>query len=53
MSDTILAQMRRLYHHVVHGGTVTAEDLSRVIQAMERDNSRWLSSFDCAFAKLT
>lgn len=31
-----LAQMRRLYHHAQTGGTVTPDDLSRVIAMMER-----------------
>ena len=31
-----LAQLRRLYHHVVNGGVVTAADLSQVIVMLER-----------------
>lgn len=35
--DTALA--RRYYHHVLHGGTLTADDLSRMVQAMERKDA--------------
>lgn len=31
-----LAQLRRLYLHALHGGVVTADDLSGAIQIMER-----------------
>lgn len=42
IDDGILAQLRRLYLHVVHGGTVTADDLAAMIRVMEMDNSRGL-----------
>jgi hypothetical protein len=35
--DTALA--RRYYHHVLNGGTLTADDLSRMVQAMERKDA--------------
>ncbi len=36
MSDEAVAQARRLHHHVMNGGSVTALDMSRLVQAMER-----------------
>lgn len=36
MSDEVLAQARRLHHHVMNGGNVTAMDMSRLVQGMER-----------------
>jgi hypothetical protein len=34
--DEVLAQARRLHHHVMSGGNVTAMDMSRLVQGMER-----------------
>lgn len=34
-----LALARRYYHHVLNGGTMTADDLSRMVQAMERKDA--------------
>jgi len=36
MSNQALAQARRLHLHALHGGSVTALDLGRLVQAMER-----------------
>ena len=36
MSDEAIAQARRLHHHVMNGGSVTALDMSRLVQAMEQ-----------------
>jgi len=36
MSDEAVAQARRLHHHVMNGGSVTALDMSRLVQAMEQ-----------------
>jgi hypothetical protein len=36
MSNEAIAQARRLHLHALHGGSVTALDLSRLVQAMER-----------------
>jgi hypothetical protein len=36
MSDEVLAQARRLHMHVMNGGGVTAMDMSRLVQGMER-----------------
>jgi hypothetical protein len=36
MSDEVLAQARRLHMHVMSGGNVTAMDMSRLVQGMER-----------------
>jgi poly(3-hydroxyalkanoate) synthetase len=30
-----LAEARRLYHHVCHGGTLTLEDVSFMVEALE------------------
>lgn len=38
MSDSlsgIIAQMRRLYHHMLQGARITPDDLSRQIVALE------------------
>ena len=35
MSDEAIAQARRLHHHVMNGGSVTALDMSRVVASME------------------
>jgi hypothetical protein len=31
----VISQLRRLYHHAINGGTVTANDLSRIIARLE------------------
>lgn len=36
MIDEVLAQARRLHMHVMNGGNVTAMDMSRLVQGMER-----------------
>lgn len=36
MSDEVLAQARRLHMHVMNSGNVTAMDMSRLVQGMER-----------------
>jgi hypothetical protein len=36
MTDAALAQARRLYHHAKTGGTVTADDLARLVTILER-----------------
>ena len=33
--DGVLAQLRRLYHHRINGGVISAEDISYVIQRIE------------------
>ena len=35
MNQTKLAEARRLYHHVCHGGTLTPEDVSFMVVALE------------------
>lgn len=44
MSDEAIAQARRLHLHALHGGSVTALDLSRLVQAMERMQARLLAA---------
>ena len=34
--STALAQVRRLYLHALHGGVVTAQDMSHLVQLLER-----------------
>jgi len=36
MEQTILAQARRLYHHVVNGGKLKPEDVSYMVSALEK-----------------
>ena len=35
MNQGKLAEARRLYHHVCHGGTLTPEDVSFMVVALE------------------
>jgi len=35
VEQTILAQARRLYHHVVNGGKLKPEDVSYMVSALE------------------
>ena len=35
MNQAKLAEARRLYHHVYHGGTLTLEDVSFMVVALE------------------
>jgi len=35
MDQGILAQARRFYHHVYHGGTLKPEDVSYMVRALE------------------
>ena len=35
MNQAKLAEARRLYHHVCHGGTLTPEDVSFMVEALE------------------
>ena len=35
MNQGKLAEARRLYHHVYHGGTLTLEDVSFMVEALE------------------
>ena len=35
MNAGVLAQARRLYHHVLNGGTLTPEDVSFIVVALE------------------
>ena len=35
MNQRKLAEARRLYHHVYHGGTLTPEDVSFMVEALE------------------
>ena len=35
MNQRKLAEARRLYHHVCHGGTLTPEDVSFMVVALE------------------
>ena len=35
MNQAKLAEARRLYHHVCHGGTLTPEDVSFMVVALE------------------
>ena len=35
MNQRKLAEARRLYHHVCHGGTLTPEDVSFIVVALE------------------
>ena len=35
-----LANLRRKYHHVLHGGTLTADDLARIVRDAERAQAR-------------
>lgn len=35
MNPKVVAQARRLYHHVLHGGTLRPEDVSFMIEALE------------------
>ena len=35
MNQAKLAKARRLYHHVCHGGTLTPEDVSFMVVALE------------------
>ena len=39
MPDEVLAQARRLHMHVMNGGNVTAMDMSRLVQGMERQQA--------------
>lgn len=34
--NTALASARRLYHHALNGGTITMDDVARLVEAMER-----------------
>ena len=34
--DGRLAQARRLYHHMVHGGTIELRDVAYLVEALER-----------------
>jgi len=36
MNQAILAQARRLYHHVVNGGKLKPEDVSYMVSALEK-----------------
>jgi hypothetical protein len=47
MSEEAIAQARRLHHHVMNGGNVTALDLSRLVQAMERMQAEQLKCAAC------
>ena len=35
MNQAKLAEARRLYHHLCHGGTITPEDVSFMVVALE------------------
>ena len=35
MKPEILAQARRYYHHVLHGGTLRPEDVAFMVEALE------------------
>jgi hypothetical protein len=35
MNQSKLAEARRLYHHVINGGTLTANDVSFMVVALE------------------
>ena len=36
MSDELIAQARRFYHHVANGGTLKTKDVGRMVEAMEQ-----------------
>ena len=40
MSDEAVAQARRLYMHVKDGGSVTVMDMSRIVNSMEKMQSK-------------
>ena len=53
MEQTILAQARRLYHHVVNGGKLKPEDVSYMVSALEEAYNNILTDEEHAlFQKL-
>ena len=53
MDQTILAQARRLYHHVVNGGKLKPEDVSYMVSALEEAYNNILTDEEHAlFEKL-
>jgi hypothetical protein len=48
VSDEVLAQARRLHMHVMNGGNVTAIDMSRLVQGMERLQAERVHIIDLA-----
>lgn len=36
MNPKVIAQARRLYHHVLHGGTLRPEDVSFMVEVLEK-----------------
>ena len=52
MNQAKLAEARRLYHHVRHGGTLTPEDVSFMVvaleEAYERGEEPMINYIDCS-----
>jgi hypothetical protein len=44
MNPEVLAQARRYYHHVLHGGTLRPEDVSFMVEALEEaaNERKWV-----------
>ena len=36
------AQARRYYHHVLHGGSLSAKDVARMVESIERKDQQIL-----------
>ena len=48
MKPEVLAQARRYYHHVLHGGTLRPEDVAFMVEALEEaaNQREWVGLTD-------
>lgn len=46
MKPEVVAQARRLYHHVLHGGTLRPEDVSFMVKALEDAEKQMVESVE-------